>query len=204
MKKSVLLIAAIMSTLLLAGCGSTEVKNASGRTLWFADYYAPGDMAGGKYVTIEVNRRTKETTIANISTEKPSAIKPNQEVIVFNKALTRYAIALDDYSGMNIYTNTIPGTWVVGEKTRYFVCNGPKPSKADRYTACSSDLFSAFMPYEIVMTYGKGQMPQFVYDDWKRRTANWLRPINLTDTITRLNIVSILESNATTAQGSKN
>lgn len=194
MKKLRFLAAGLLAAALIGGCASNvKVKNATGQALSFARVYSPDEMNGGKFVVVEFNRMTKEHSVVSISSERPRSIKPNQEILVFDKALTKYSIALDNFAGLRYYTNSIPDGINYRQQEAYFVCPKPKPSKADGYTACSSDWYGSYFPYELVVAYGKGQMPQSVWDGWKRTTENWVNAYNPVDIINKLNIVNLLE-----------
>lgn len=192
-KSAVLMALPVLVSTLITGCVSTGIKTSSGTTLKFAEIYSPEQMKGGKYVVIEINRITKQRSVVAISSERPAEIKANQEVLVFDKNLTSYGIAWANFNGVQYHVSTFPGTIKQGDRDPYYVCPGAKPSKSDGYTACSSDLTYQYLPYEVTVVYGKGQMSQAMYKQWEQRTANWVRPSDPRDLIEALGIVPMLE-----------
>lgn len=176
------------------GCVSTGgVKTSSGTPLKFAKLYQPLDMQGGKFVLIDTSPTGEALSVAGIYAERPP-VAQNQELLIFNKALTQYAIAISDYNNLKVHNNTLSGTIMYGTQETYFLCPGQQPPKANGYTACSSNWYTQFTPYEFTVAYAKGQMSDFTWNEVKKKTAFWRTSVDPKGAINKLNIVGLLEA----------
>lgn len=183
-----------LTATLATGCVSTGgVKTSSGTPLKFAKLYQPSEMYGGKFVLIDTSPTGEALAVAGIYAERPP-VAQNQELLIFNKALTQYAIAITDINNVKVHNNTLPDTIMYGTQETYFICPPQQPPKANGYTACSSNWYAQFTPYEYTVAYAKGRLPDFTWNEVKKKTAFWRTSVDPKGAINKLNIVGLLEA----------
>jgi hypothetical protein len=169
-----------LAAALATGCVSTGgVKTSSGTPL--------------KFVLIDTSPTGEALSVAGIYAERPP-VAQNQELLIFNKALTEYAIAIADINKVKVHNNTLSGTIMYGTQETYFICPAQQPPKSSGYTACSSNWYTQFMPYEYTVSYAKGQMADFTWNELKKRSAFWRTSVDPKGAINKLNIVGLLEA----------
>lgn len=167
MLKKTLIIAAAA---ILAGCaGGFHHIAPNNEKVSFSDPVLEEDGTGSPtYVLLEKALTDDKYRLVEITKTKPSISNRQQERIIFNGNLTRYAVDYDEYEFENFVDHQN-----YGQKTKIMVCKGKYNSvKTSRYNPCTSDFKTPFIPMSITKAYAAGRMPYEARRLWDNPSYN--------------------------------
>lgn len=159
----------ISAALVLAGCATGFHHIApNNEKVTFSDPVLEGGGNNLTYVLLEKSLTKNEYRLVEISKVKPQISNRQQERIVFNDNLTRYAVDFDEYEFENFVDHQN-----YGQKTQIMVCKGKyKSVKTTRYNPCTTDFNEPFVPMSITKAYAAGRMPYEARRLWDNPNFN--------------------------------